>query len=107
MPYKFKLDNLSNSGLDVLFYNQEHFDTISIHENKREISQETIGDLIKNQKVLSNREVMLQNLAKLIDNLEDCENYIQSVIDKKVTADPEIGRMINKCLGQFSNEDMS
>lgn len=50
---------------------------------------------------------MLQNLAKLIDNLQDCENYIQRVIDNKQQADPEIGRLINKCLGQFSSEDMN
>jgi len=59
MPHKFKLENMAGSGLDVLFYNQEHFDTISILDNKREISQDTIGDLIKNQKILSNRDVML------------------------------------------------
>jgi len=107
MPYKFKLENLEASGLDVLFYNQEHYDTISILENKRDISQENIGDLIANQKILSNRNVMLQNLGKLIDKLDDCENYITRVIDKQEKADPEIGRLINKCLGQFSVEDMS
>jgi len=55
MPYKFKLDNLSASGLDVVFYNQQHYDTISILNNNNDISQDTIGDLIKNQKILSNR----------------------------------------------------
>lgn len=76
MPFKFKLDNMKASGLDVLFYNQDHYDTLSILQNKKEISQDTIGSLIKSQKILSNRQVMLQNLAKLIDNLQDCENYI-------------------------------
>jgi len=75
MPFKFKLDQVSQSGLDVLFYNQEHFDTISILENKN-ISQDNIGENVKNQKILSNRQVMLQNLSKLIDNLDDCQNYI-------------------------------
>jgi hypothetical protein len=46
MPFKFKLDNLAASGLDVLFYNQEHFDTISILGGKKDVSQDTIGDLI-------------------------------------------------------------
>jgi hypothetical protein len=66
MPFKFKLDSaasdlginkansgstqsaMASSGLDVLFYNQEHYDTISILENKKDISQDTIGDFIKN-----------------------------------------------------------
>jgi len=66
MPFKFKLDVASSDlginngssgsrqsdmaacGLDVLFYNQEHYDTISILEHKKDISQDTIGDYIKN-----------------------------------------------------------
>jgi hypothetical protein len=48
MPFKFQLDNMAASGLDVLFYNQEHYDTISILDNKRDISQDNIGEYIKN-----------------------------------------------------------
>jgi hypothetical protein len=48
MPYKFNLSNFEKSGLDVLFYGQEHFDTMAILDDKREISQATIGDLMKN-----------------------------------------------------------
>jgi len=50
---------------------------------------------------------MLKNLSKLIENLDECENYIQDVIDKKLIGDPEVGRLINKCMGQFNSEDMS
>lgn len=50
---------------------------------------------------------MLQNLSKLIDNLQDCEDYIGDVLAKKEIPDPEIGRLINKCLGQFSAADLS
>jgi len=46
MPYKFNIQNFQQTGLDVLFYGQEHFDTIAILDDKRDISQETIGDLI-------------------------------------------------------------
>ena len=49
---------------------------------------------------------MLKNMSKLIENLGDCENYIQDVIDNKQTGDPEVGRLINKCMGQFNSEDM-
>ena len=59
------------------------------------------------QKILSNRELMLKNFRKLIENLEDCEDYIKKVIDGKITGDVEIGRQLNKCLSQFTNEDMA
>jgi hypothetical protein len=59
MPFKFKLDNLAASGLDVLFYNQEHFDTMSILGGKKDVSQDTIGDLIGQQRILTDRKVML------------------------------------------------
>jgi|688.fasta_scaffold1509466_2 hypothetical protein len=59
------------------------------------------------QKILSNRELMLKNFKKLIENLEDCEDYIKKVIDGKITGDVEIGRQLNKCLSQFTNEDMA
>ena len=35
MPYKFNLDSFEKSGLDVLFYGQEHFDTMAILDDKR------------------------------------------------------------------------
>jgi hypothetical protein len=38
IPFKFNLNNFENSGLDVLFYGQEHFDTNLILEERREIS---------------------------------------------------------------------
>ena len=50
---------------------------------------------------------MLKNLSKLIENLNDVENYIQDVIDKKQVGNPEIGRLINKCMGHFNSEDMT
>lgn len=106
MPYKFNLNSFEKSGLDVLFYGQDHFDTMAILDDKREISQATIGDLMKNQKILSNRQLMLKNFRKLIENLDDCENYVQGVIDGSQKGDPEIGRALNKCMSQFTSEDM-
>jgi hypothetical protein len=35
MPFKFNFDNLDKSGLDILFYGQEHFDTMAILDDKR------------------------------------------------------------------------
>jgi len=72
---------------------------MSILDDKRDISQDTIGELVKNQKILSNRGLLLKNLQQLISNLTDCENYIQRVIEQREVGDPEIGRLLNKCMG--------
>ena len=49
---------------------------------------------------------MLKNFRKLIENLDDCEKYVQDVLAGKEKGDPEIGRALNKCLSQFTSEDM-
>lgn len=98
LPYKFNLDSYDKTGLDVLFYGQDHYDTMAILDDKKDISQETIGDLLKKQKILSNRQLMLKNFGKLIENLSDCETYIQSIIDGNQDADPEIGHLLNQAL---------
>lgn len=107
LPFKFNLENYERSGLDVLFYGQEYYDTNLITDGKRQIDQQTIGDLIKNQKVLSNRQLMLKNFKSLIDNLDDCEDYISKVESGKIKGDPEIARALDKCLSQFTAEDMA
>lgn len=47
MPFKFNLEHTDQTGLDVLFFGQDHYDTMSILDDKRNINQETIGELIK------------------------------------------------------------
>lgn len=60
----------------------------------------------KNQKLLQNRELMLRNFGTLIENLDECEKYIDEIIKGNQISDPEICRSINKCLGQFTSEDL-
>ena len=38
--------------------------------------------------------------------MQECENYIQSVIDGKRQPDPEVSRALNQCISQFSTEDL-
>ncbi len=106
IPFKFNLNHTDQTGLDVLFYGQDHYDTMTIVDDRRNISQETIGDLRKDQRILSNRNVMLKNLKALTDSLTECEEYVDNVVNKKIVGDAEIGRMMNKCMGQFNNDDM-
>ena len=63
---------------------------------------------MNNQKLLSNKNLLLKNLQELINNLTDCEDYIEGVQKRKQsTKDLEVGRMLDECMGQFSNDDMS
>ena len=76
---------------------------MTIVDDRRNISQETIGDLRKDQRILSNRNVMLKNLKALTDSLTECEECVDNVVNKKIVGDAEIGRMMNKCMGQFNS----
>lgn len=71
------------------------------------MSQDKIGDLMKNQKLFSNKELMLRNLQQLSVNIQECENYIQDVVEKRVTPNPEIARALNHCISQFSTDDLA
>jgi hypothetical protein len=44
MPYRFNLDKIERSGLDVLFYGQEHFDTLAILNDKKEVDEVAFGE---------------------------------------------------------------
>ncbi len=83
LPYRFNLTNFGDTGLDMIFFGQEYLDTMAINEDKRELSLESLNEMIKSQKVLSNRDMMLQNFGRLIENLTECENYLQAIIDGK------------------------
>lgn len=70
------------------------------------MSEGKIGDLMKNQKLFSNKELMTRNLQQLCINMQECEQYIQDVIEKKVNPDPEIAKALNHCISQFSTDDL-
>jgi hypothetical protein len=63
LSYSFATDNYQKSGLDVLFYGQEHFDTLAILSMKDHMSTEKVSDLMRNQKLFSNKELMTRNLS--------------------------------------------
>ena len=72
--------DFEKSGLDVLFFGQNHYDTMAILQQREDVAQDEIGSLNHNQKLLSNKHLMLKNFKEVIDNLTDCEAYIQDVI---------------------------
>lgn len=82
LSYEFALDNYQRTGLDVLFYGQEHFDTLAIlsqrpSEDGQDGIEHRVGDLMKNQKLFSNKELLVRNLSQLCLNLRECEDYIK------------------------------
>jgi len=60
-----------------------------------------------NQRLLSNKALMLKNFEEVVANLQECETYIQEVLDGKRKGDSQLGRMMDDCLGQFSTDDMA
>lgn len=61
--------------------------------SQKDMDIETIGEKLKNQKILGNREVMLKNFSKLVESLNECEEYLQNVSEGKQHSDQnqEIG----------------
>jgi len=57
---------------------------MAIIQNKEEMDPDTQRELQKEQKILGNREVMLKNFHKLVESLNECETYIESVASGKV-----------------------
>lgn len=71
------------------------------------ISEMKVSDLMKNQKLFSNKELMQRNLSTLCANLAECEDYIKQVIDGKRQPDVEVARALNHCISQFSSDDLA
>jgi hypothetical protein len=79
-PYTYAVDDYSKSGLDILFYGQDHNDTLSILSTHQDRSESEMKDIMTNQKLLSNKDLMSRNFGEVIKNLKECEHYIQQVL---------------------------
>jgi hypothetical protein len=49
---------------------------------------------------------MLRNFKEVVDNLGDCESYIQDVLDGKKEGNSDLGRLLDDTMGQFSTSDI-
>ena len=78
--FSFDLQNFEKTGLDVIFYNQDHYDTMAILQQREDVSQNEIGALMENQKLLANKDLMQKNFKEVTENLKEAEQYIQQVI---------------------------
>jgi phage/plasmid primase-like uncharacterized protein len=80
VQHRFQFDDYQKTGLDVLFYGQDHYDTLAILSMKDDMKETKVADLMNNQKLLSNKDLLIRNFGQLIENLSECEDYIQDVI---------------------------
>lgn len=105
--FSFAIQDYEKSGLDILFFGQEHYDTMAILQQREDIAQDKYAGLLAEQKILNNKDLLLKNFKEVIANLQDCDNYIQSVIDEKQPSNSSIGRLLDDCMAQFSTDDMA
>jgi len=61
---------------------------------------------MRDQKLFTNKEMMLRNFKEVIDNLSDAESYITDVVNGKRQGNSDLGRMLDDAMGQFSTDDM-
>ena len=77
-PFSFELAEFEKTGLDIIFFGQNHFDTMAILQQRKgkEITQDQLGPMMENQKLLSNKTLMIKNFEEVVDNLKECDEYI-------------------------------
>lgn len=75
-PYRIAMQDFEKTGLDVIFYGQEHYDTMAIVSERQQPKQDEIGQLLTEQKLLSNKELLSRNFDEVIMNLDECDTYI-------------------------------
>lgn len=70
------MQEFQKTGLDVIFYGQEHYDTMAIVSERQQPKQSEIGQLLTEQKLLSNKDLLSRNFDEVISNLDDCDKFI-------------------------------
>lgn len=56
---------------------------------------------------MKNKELLQKNFKEVVDNLRDCESYIQQILDGNQTGNASVGRLLDECMTQFSNDEMA
>lgn len=62
------------------------------------MSNDKVADLMKNQKLFSNKDLMTRNLGQLAINLDECKNYIEDVREGRLNANEDIIKSLNSCI---------
>lgn len=110
--FSFGMADFEKSGLDVLFYGQTHYDTMAILQQREDVEPEQFEKESGEQKLLSNKNLLIKNFAEVINSLGDCEEFIQNVVDKSESGqtptddDRDMGRLLEQCMSEFSSDDV-
>ena len=65
-PYRIQMKEFQKTGLDVIFYGQDHYDTMAIVSERHQPKQDEIGQLLQEQKLLSNKDLLGRNFDEVI-----------------------------------------
>ena len=57
--------------------------------------------------MLGNRDLLKRNVNELLKQLESCDEYVSDVINGKQESNQEAAQLLDKCLRQFSVEDLA
>ena len=74
------MQEFHKTGLDVIFYGQEHYDTMAIVSERNPPEQSQIRGLLNEQRLLSNKDLLTRNFDEVIQNLDECDSFIQNII---------------------------
>ena len=91
LPYQIMLKEFEKTGLDVIFFGQEHVDTMAIMQDKSQPDSNKIRELMSDQKLFSNKDLLDKNFSEVIKNLDECEKYVQGVL---VSFDSDLSSML-------------
>jgi len=106
IQHSFATQNISESGLDILFFGQEHYDTQALLTKNQSVEQSMITELSKNQRLFSNKEYLQKNLKDMIASVKVLEEYAESVAAGKREGDPQIAKELNDLMSIFSECDL-
>lgn len=85
------MSEFHKTGLDVIFYGQEHYDTMAIVSESSagqltQDKQDETRKLMSGQKLLTNKDLLSRNFQEVITNLDKCDQYIEQIIVSRLTS---------------------
>lgn len=61
---------------------------------------------MSNSSLFGHKELLKKNFGELIANMKDCEEFIDDVLAGRQENRSDLGRLLDKCMSQFSKDDM-
>lgn len=81
LQHSFEIENVDESGLDILNFGQHHAETLAMVAES--IESKKAQELIFKQKLQNNHEYLKKNIGNLLTCLSSFESYIAEVLSGK------------------------